>query len=86
MFELSFNHIMKYMGTHLLFDDLNFQIFSGDRVGIVGPNGCGKSTILKLIAGIEPLNIYIGSWSVGYDKGVIQRSYNLVFGPDSQLS
>lgn len=73
MFELSFNHIMKYMGTHLLFDDLNFQIFSGDRVGIVGPNGCGKSTILKLIAGIEPLNIYIGSWSVGYDKGVIQK-------------
>lgn len=73
MFELSFNHVMKYMGTHLLFNELNFQIFSGERVGIVGPNGCGKSTILKLIAGIEPLNIYIGSWSVGYDKGVIQK-------------
>lgn len=73
MFELSFNHIMKYMGTHLLFKEMNFQVFSGERVGIVGENGCGKSTILKLIAGIEPLNIYIGSWSVGYDYGWIYK-------------
>ena len=71
MFELSFNKVMKYMGTHLLLEDLSFQIYSGERVGIVGPNGCGKSTILKLIAGIEPFNVYIGSWSVGYDKGQI---------------
>lgn len=71
MFELSFNKVMKYMGTHLLLEDLSFQIYSDERVGIVGPNGCGKSTILKLIAGIEPFNVYIGSWSVGYDKGLI---------------
>lgn len=73
MFELSLNHIMKYMGTHLLFEDLSFQVFSGERVGIVGDNGCGKSTVLKLIAGLIPLNIYIGSWSLGYDKGYIYK-------------
>lgn len=61
------------MGTHLLFDDMSFQVFSGERVGIVGANGCGKSTVLKLIAGIIPLNIYIGSWSRGYDKGYIYK-------------
>ncbi|MDH8678066.1 ABC-F family ATP-binding cassette domain-containing protein [Fusibacter bizertensis] len=76
MFELSFNQVLKYMGTALILEDLNFQIFSGERVGIVGANGCGKSTILKLIAGIEPFNLYIGSWSIGYDRGQINIPRN----------
>ncbi len=81
MFELSFNQVLKYMGTSLILEDLNFQIFSGERVGIVGANGCGKSTILKLIAGIEPFNLYIGSWSVGYDRGQINipRNINIAY-------
>lgn len=81
MFELSFNQVLKYMGTSLILEDLNFQIFSGERVGIVGSNGCGKSTILKLIAGIEPFNLYIGSWSVGYDRGQINipRNINIAY-------
>lgn len=71
MFELSIHITKKYMGTLLLFEDLGFQVFSGERVGLVGANGTGKSTLLKLIAGIEKTNIYIGSWSVGYDDGYI---------------
>lgn len=71
MFELSFNNVMKHMGTTLILENLNFQIYAGERVGIVGANGCGKTTILKMIAGIEPLNLYPGSWSKGYDFGFI---------------
>lgn len=71
MFELSIHISKKYMGTLLLFEDLAFQVYSGERVGLVGANGTGKSTLLKLIAGIEKMNIYIGSWSVGYDDGYI---------------
>lgn len=71
MFELSFNQVMKHMGVTLILKDLNFQVYAGERVGIVGANGCGKSTILKMIAGIEPLNLYPGSWSKGYDFGWI---------------
>ena len=71
MFELSIHITKKYMGTLLLFEDLAFQVFSGERIGLVGANGTGKSTLLKLIAGIEKMNIYIGSWSVGYDDGYI---------------
>jgi ABC-type polysaccharide/polyol phosphate transport system ATPase subunit len=35
-----------------LYKDLNVKIHRGERVGIIGPNGCGKSTMLKLISGV----------------------------------
>lgn len=73
MFELSLNQIMKHMGTNLILENLNFSAYENDRVGLIGPNGCGKSTILKMIAGIEPLNVYPGSWSPGYDYGWISK-------------
>jgi ATPase subunit of ABC transporter with duplicated ATPase domains len=78
MFELSFNNVMKHMGTNLILENLNFQIYAGERVGIVGANGCGKTTILKLIAGLEPLNLYPGSWSKGYDFGMINMPKGLI--------
>lgn len=71
MFELSFNQVDKHMGTTLILKNINFHIYEGERVGIIGANGCGKSTILRLIAGLEPLNVYAGSWSPGYDFGWI---------------
>lgn len=71
MFEIGFHHVMKYMGTELILEDVSFSLYHGERVGIVGSNGCGKTTILKLIAGILPLKRYPGSWSKGYDNGNI---------------
>ena len=38
---------------HMVFKDLSFRIQQGETVGIVGKNGAGKSTILKLIAGVS---------------------------------
>ncbi len=37
----------SYGGTYI-FENVTFEIKEGERIGIVGPNGCGKSTILKL--------------------------------------
>jgi ATP-binding cassette subfamily F protein uup len=37
----------------MLFRDLSMSIFSGDRIGLIGPNGTGKSTLLKILAGLE---------------------------------
>lgn len=51
MFELTVNGIKKYMEGTLILKNISFQVYSGEKVGIVGANGCGKSTILKLIAG-----------------------------------
>jgi ATP-binding cassette, subfamily F, member 3 len=72
MFELSLNGIKKYMDATLILKNITFQVYEGEKVGIVGANGSGKSTILKLIAGIETLNCHPGFTStLGYDEGTI---------------
>lgn len=47
-------HICKNYGERKLIDDFNYIFLKGDRVGFIGPNGCGKSTLMKIIAGIVP--------------------------------
>src|SRR3954454_1966675 len=46
----------KRFGPKLLFQDLDWLITPNDRVGVVGANGTGKSTLLKVLAGIESLD------------------------------
>jgi ATP-binding cassette, subfamily F, member 3 len=77
MFELKLNGIKKYMEATLVLENITFEVYEGEKVGIVGVNGSGKSTILKLIAGIEPMNYYPGypqTSSYGYDEGLIHVS------------
>ncbi len=45
--------LTKSFGGHELFHDLSFYIGDGERVGLVGNNGCGKTTLLRMIAGLE---------------------------------
>lgn len=73
MLELKVNGIKKYMEATLVVENITFEAYNGDKVGIVGVNGSGKSTILKIIAGIEPMNYYPGypqTSSKGYDEGL----------------
>lgn len=53
MFTL--NNISKSFGDKTLFENVNLQVYPGERIGIVGSNGTGKSTLIKIMAGvIEP--------------------------------
>lgn len=76
MFELSLVNVKKYMEATLVLKNINFQVYSGEKVGIVGVNGSGKTTVLKLIAGILPMDYcvgYPGATSPGYDEGFINK-------------
>lgn len=55
MIELSLNNVMKYLDANLVLKNISFNIYDNERVGIVGINGSGKTTILKLIAGVETM-------------------------------
>lgn len=76
MFELSLVNVKKYMEATLVLKNINFQVYSGEKVGIVGVNVSGKTTVLKLIAGILPMDYcvgYPGATSPGYDEGFINK-------------
>jgi len=50
---ISMENITKSYSERILLDDISLGINDGDKIGIVGLNGVGKSTLLKIIAGIE---------------------------------
>lgn len=50
---LNIEHISKIYGEKVIFDDVSQGIHEGDKIGIIGINGTGKTTLLKMIAGIE---------------------------------
>lgn len=60
---LEAEHIHKAFGDRILIDDLSFTLPRNGIVGVIGPNGVGKSTLFKTIVGLEPLTS--GSLEVG---------------------
>ena len=50
---LNIEHVSKVCGEKTIFDDVSFGIQEGDKIGIIGINGTGKTTLLRMIAGVE---------------------------------
>ncbi|PFA68292.1 ABC transporter ATP-binding protein [Bacillus sp. AFS015802] len=53
MILCSAQELSKMFGGHVIFEDLSFEIPEGARIGLVGRNGTGKTTIFKLLSGVE---------------------------------
>lgn len=52
---IELKHISKKYGDQVLVEDFNYILLKNQKLGIIGPNGCGKSTLMKLMAGlVEP--------------------------------
>jgi len=50
---LTAHHISKSYGIHTVLNDITFSLSNRERVGLIGTNGCGKSTLMRILAGIE---------------------------------
>ncbi|MCA0756817.1 ABC-F family ATP-binding cassette domain-containing protein [Paenibacillus sp. N4] len=79
MHLLSVEHITKSYGEKVLFEDVTFGVEDGDKIGIIGVNGTGKSTFLKVIAGLEQADS--GTVSVGSRVTVRMLSQDPAFAP-----
>ena len=52
---LQISNVSKSFGDNLILGKVSFSVDAGERVGLIGPNGCGKTTLLKIITGeLEP--------------------------------
>ncbi|MCF0234684.1 MAG: ABC-F family ATP-binding cassette domain-containing protein [Thermoguttaceae bacterium] len=50
---LNVSHLRKQFGPEPVLTDVTFQVREGDKIGLVGPNGCGKTTLLNILTGRE---------------------------------
>ena len=63
---MTMEHLTKFYTERMLFEDAGFSIGSGEKVGVIGINGTGKSTLLRIAAGLEEP-----------DEGSVVRNRNL---------
>lgn len=63
----------KQFGPKVLFEGLDWLLTPGDRVGLVGANGTGKSTLLKVLAGLETLDVGTLSTAKGITRGYLPQ-------------
>ena len=63
----------KAHGDKVILDDVTLSFYPGAKIGVVGPNGMGKSTLLKLMAGIEEVSNGEARLTPGYTVGILQQ-------------
>ncbi len=63
----------KAHGDKVILDDVTLSFYPGAKIGVVGPNGMGKSTLLKIMAGLEDVSNGEARLTPGYTVGILQQ-------------
>ena len=63
----------KAHGDKVILDDVTLSFYPGAKIGVVGPNGMGKSTLLKIMAGLEEVSNGDARLTPGYSVGILQQ-------------
>ena len=63
----------KTHGDKVILDDVTLSFYPGAKIGVVGPNGMGKSTLLKVMAGLEEVSNGEARLTPGYSVGILQQ-------------
>jgi ATPase subunit of ABC transporter with duplicated ATPase domains len=87
---LTVHNLTKSYSIQPILNDISFNISDGERIGLIGPNGCGKSTLMRILAGLEApdsgtisrtrSNLRVGYLAQGFEPApgaTIQSTLNL---------
>jgi len=77
-------HISKSFGERLIVDDFSIRLLRGDRVGIIGPNGIGKTTLLKLLMGEMTIDSGKIRWGLNLTPTYLDQN-RVILDPDRTL-
>lgn len=80
MLVFSCKNLAKAYGGRTLFSDISFELYQGNRVGLVGPNGVGKSTLLHILAGLDDSDAGSCTLHAGAQVALLAQQNDIVEG------
>lgn len=81
---LSVHHLSKSFGDTAVLKNISFNLNAGDRLGLIGPNGCGKTTLIRILAGLD----HADQGGIGFTPNNLRVGYlpqGLAFKPDETI-